>query len=316
MLSKTNSLNNLLRHAAVAASSRYLARAALDGGTYRAESSSPQSSPSPSPSNLSSPRALLATELLQRRGFSSSSPSPLGGGISASASSWSADDVVVTDANNNGGGSASGEDGDEAKIVIYSSSFLGGDGRDRRMSFLGGDDRDRRRRKNDTLAKVLKEKLAEMRSAGTYKRERVIGGPQGAEILVVEEEQHDDDDEGGNNEGEEECVVGHERSSSTKTQPQPQTVLNFCANNYLGLSNHPALVEAAKRALDTHGHGLSSVRFICGTQDIHRRLERKIAAFHGTDDAILYPSCFDANAGMFEAILTEAGLHKLNPVYP
>jgi glycine C-acetyltransferase len=78
---------------------------------------------------------------------------------------------------------------------------------------------------------------------------------------------------------------------------------NFCANNYLGLSNHPALIAAAKDALDTHGFGLSSVRFICGTQDIHKALEKKIAAFHGTEDAILFPSCFDANAGIFEALL-------------
>lgn len=92
--------------------------------------------------------------------------------------------------------------------------------------------------------------------------------------------------------------------------PQPTTavadgrrVLNFCANNYLGLSNHPALVAAAHAALDSHGFGLSSVRFICGTQDIHTQLERRIAAFHGQDDAILYPSCFDANAGLFEALL-------------
>jgi glycine C-acetyltransferase len=78
---------------------------------------------------------------------------------------------------------------------------------------------------------------------------------------------------------------------------------NFCANNYLGLSSHPALLAAAKEALDTHGFGLSSVRFICGTQDIHKQLERKVAEFHGMEDAILFPSCFDANAGIFEAIL-------------
>jgi glycine C-acetyltransferase len=79
----------------------------------------------------------------------------------------------------------------------------------------------------------------------------------------------------------------------------------MCANNYLGLSNHPALVQAAKSTLDSHGFGLSSVRFICGTQDIHKRLEQAVARFHGTEDAILFPSCFDANAGIFEALLTK-----------
>ncbi len=91
--------------------------------------------------------------------------------------------------------------------------------------------------------------------------------------------------------------------------PPPPSVLfplqNFCANNYLGLSNHPELIKAAKDTLDTHGFGLSSVRFICGTQDIHKQLEKKIAAFHGMEDAILFPSCFDANAGIFEAILSK-----------
>ena len=78
----------------------------------------------------------------------------------------------------------------------------------------------------------------------------------------------------------------------------------MCANNYLGLSNHPSLVKAAQDTLASHGFGLSSVRFICGTQDIHKQLEEKISTFHGTDDTILYPSCFDANAGLFEALLT------------
>jgi glycine C-acetyltransferase len=80
--------------------------------------------------------------------------------------------------------------------------------------------------------------------------------------------------------------------------------LNFCANNYLGLSNHPALVEAAKQALDSHGYGMSSVRFICGTQDLHKELEQEIARFHGTEDTILYAACFDANGGVFEPLLT------------
>ena len=81
-------------------------------------------------------------------------------------------------------------------------------------------------------------------------------------------------------------------------------VLNFCANNYLGLSSHPRICEAAKNTIDTHGFGMSSVRFICGTQDIHKELEEKISAFHGTEDTILFPSAFDANTGFFEAILT------------
>lgn len=108
-----------------------------------------------------------------------------------------------------------------------------------------------------------------MQDAGTYKRERVITSPQTASIRV---------------------------------SGRPKEVLNFCANNYLGLSNHPDIVQAGKRALDSHGMGLSSVRFICGTQDIHKQLERAIAEFHNTEDAILFPSCFDANAGIFEAL--------------
>ena len=106
--------------------------------------------------------------------------------------------------------------------------------------------------------------------AGTWKDERVITSKQGAEINV---------------------------------EGSPNQLLNFCANNYLGLSSHPEVIQAAKDALDRYGAGLSSVRFICGTQDIHKDLERKIAEFHEREDAILYPSCFDANAGLFEAIL-------------
>ena len=112
--------------------------------------------------------------------------------------------------------------------------------------------------------------LEEIRSAGTWKEERVIQSPQGAEIEV-----------GG------------------------RRVLNFCANNYLGLSSHPDLLAAARAALDGRGYGLSSVRFICGTQDLHRELERRLAAFFGFDDAILFSSCFDANGGVFEALLGE-----------
>ncbi len=125
----------------------------------------------------------------------------------------------------------------------------------------------------DAVARPILEKgLAEVREAGLFKEERVIVSPQGARIRVG---------------------------------PQKKEVLNFCANNYLGLSSDPRIVEAARRALDTHGYGLSSVRFICGTQDLHKRLEAAIARFFGTDDAILYSSCFDANGGLFEAVLGE-----------
>ncbi|MFY9115661.1 MAG: glycine C-acetyltransferase [Bacteroidales bacterium] len=116
----------------------------------------------------------------------------------------------------------------------------------------------------------LQKELVQIREAGLYKEERIITTPQGAEIKV--------------NTGAE--------------------VLNFCANNYLGLSNNPRLIEAAKKALDSHGYGLSSVRFICGTQDIHKELEAKVAEFFGTEDTILYAACFDANGGVFEPLLT------------
>src|ERR1700722_6742933 len=114
--------------------------------------------------------------------------------------------------------------------------------------------------------------LDEIRAAGLEKRERHLTGPQGATITVRE---------------------------------SPRPVLNFCANNYLGLSSHPRVLEAAHRALDEYGFGLSSVRFICGTQDAHKRLEAKISEFLGTEDAILYSSCFDANGGLFETLLGE-----------
>jgi glycine C-acetyltransferase len=118
--------------------------------------------------------------------------------------------------------------------------------------------------------KVLARALEEIRAAGTWKEERILQSPQGAEIEV-----------GG------------------------RKVLNFCANNYLGLSDHPGLLSAARGALDGRGYGLSSVRFICGTQDLHRELERRLAAFFGFEDAILFSSCFDANGGVFEALLGE-----------
>ncbi len=116
----------------------------------------------------------------------------------------------------------------------------------------------------------IQRELNEIREAGLYKEERTITTPQSASINTIE---------GGE-------------------------VLNFCANNYLGLSSHPDVIEAAKATIDTHGFGLSSVRFICGTQDIHKELERKIADFLGMEDAILYAAAFDANGGLFEPILT------------
>ncbi|CAI4223827.1 unnamed protein product [Auanema sp. JU1783] len=119
------------------------------------------------------------------------------------------------------------------------------------------------------LDKHLRSELDGIKSAGTFKNERVIEGKQGVIVKVTGKE---------------------------------KPVVNFCANNYLGLSSHPEVIAAGKKALDTHGAGLSSVRFICGTQDIHKELERKIAQFHGTEDTILYAACFDANAGIFEVL--------------
>ncbi|APR82929.1 2-amino-3-ketobutyrate coenzyme A ligase [Minicystis rosea] len=127
-----------------------------------------------------------------------------------------------------------------------------------------------KRRMFDVARSVYADTLNEIRASGLYKEERVIETPQGAAIRT-----------GG------------------------REVLNFCANNYLGLSSHPKVLAAAEEALRTHGFGLSSVRFICGTQDIHKELEGTIARFFGTDDTILYSSCFDANGGLFETILGE-----------
>ena len=121
------------------------------------------------------------------------------------------------------------------------------------------------------LTDDLAARMEELRAEGLYKEERVIASPQGARIRLED---------------------GRE-------------VLNFCANNYLGLADHPALVEAAKQALDDFGYGMASVRFICGTQTVHRRLEERISEFLGTEDTILYSSCFDANTGLFETILDE-----------
>ncbi|HBY40840.1 MAG TPA: glycine C-acetyltransferase, partial [Alteromonas sp.] len=99
-----------------------------------------------------------------------------------------------------------------------------------------------------------------------------------------------------------ERVISSQQQADIETQDGSH-VINFCANNYLGLANHPDLIEAAKSGLDSHGFGMASVRFICGTQDIHKSLETKISDFLGTEDTILYPSCFDANGGLFETIL-------------
>ncbi|MFZ4862338.1 glycine C-acetyltransferase [Sphingobacterium sp. Mn56C] len=121
-----------------------------------------------------------------------------------------------------------------------------------------------------TLKPALEKELAAIKEAGLYKQERIIITPQGADIKV-----------------------------STG-----QEVINFCANNYLGLSSHPKVVEAAKNAIDSHGYGMSSVRFICGTQDVHKELEAKLSTFLGMEDTILYAAAFDANGGVFEPLFT------------
>lgn len=121
------------------------------------------------------------------------------------------------------------------------------------------------------LQQQLQKEIDGIREAGLYKSERIITSPQSAEITIA----------GGSE------------------------VINFCANNYLGLSSHPKVIEAAKKAIDSHGYGMSSVRFICGTQDIHKELEKKIADFLGTEDTILYAAAFDANGGVFEPLFNE-----------
>ncbi len=117
--------------------------------------------------------------------------------------------------------------------------------------------------------KQVSQTLEEIKSQGLFKTERIITSPQEAHISITD----------------------------------GKRVLNMCANNYLGLADHPALIAAAKEALDTHGFGMASVRFICGTQDIHKELEAALTKFLGTEDTILYPSCFDANGGLFETLL-------------
>ena len=124
---------------------------------------------------------------------------------------------------------------------------------------------------NPNLLEQYTAQIKEIRAAGTYKAERVLSTAQQAKVKVG---------------------AGAE-------------VLNFCANNYLGLSDHPDIIKAAHAALDRWGYGLSSVRFICGTQEIHKQLEKRISAFLGTEDTILYGSCFDANGGLFETLLGE-----------
>ena len=123
---------------------------------------------------------------------------------------------------------------------------------------------------NENLVRRIAKEVEEIKTSGLYKTERIISSPQGAEITV-------------NN----------------------KTVLNFCANNYLGLSSHPKVIEAAHKAIDSHGYGMSSVRFICGTQDSHKELEKKLSEFLGTGDTILYAAAFDANGGVFEPLFNE-----------
>ena len=123
----------------------------------------------------------------------------------------------------------------------------------------------------NNFRKYLRKELDDIQSAGLYKNERIIVSPQDAKIKI----------ESG------------------------QELLNFCANNYLGLADNDELIKSAKKAMDTHGYGMASVRFICGTQDLHKQLEAGIAKFFGTEDAILYAACFDANGGVFEPLLSE-----------
>jgi len=123
---------------------------------------------------------------------------------------------------------------------------------------------------NEKFVARIKKEVGEIEAAGLFKRERIITSEQGPEITV-----------------------------------NGKKVLNFCANNYLGLSSHPKVIEAAHKAIDSHGYGMSSVRFICGTQDIHKELEKKIADFLGTEDTILYAAAFDANGGVFEPLFNE-----------
>src|ERR1043165_1462364 len=123
-----------------------------------------------------------------------------------------------------------------------------------------------------TIKEQLQHELADIKASGLYKDERIITTAQGVEI---------------------------------KVEGREGTFLNFCANNYLGLSSHPRVIKAAHHALDTHGYGMSSVRFICGTEDLHKQLEHELSAFLGTEDTILYMACFDANGGVFEPLFLD-----------
>src|ERR1051325_11139812 len=123
---------------------------------------------------------------------------------------------------------------------------------------------------NEKFAQRIAKEVEDIKTSGLFKTERIITSPQGAEITV-----------------------------------NGKKVINFCANNYLGLSSHPKVIEAAHKAIETHGYGMSSVRFICGTQDIHKELEEKISSFLGTDATILYAAAFDANGGVFEPLFNE-----------
>jgi glycine C-acetyltransferase len=135
---------------------------------------------------------------------------------------------------------------------------------------------------NEKFVARIGQELAEIEKAGLFKKERIITSEQGPEITV-----------------------------------NGKQVLNFCANNYLGLSSHPAVIEAAHKAIDTHGYGMSSVRFICGTQDIHKELEQKLADFLGTEDTILYAAAFDANGGVFEPLfIWRRRCHHLGRIKP
>ena len=127
--------------------------------------------------------------------------------------------------------------------------------------------------------------LADIEAAGTLKRERALYSPQSSQILTS-----------GTNGG--------------------HAVINFCANNYLGLANDSRLIDSAKQALDSHGFGMASVRFICGTQDLHQALEAKTAAYLGMEDCIVFPSCFDANGGIFEQLLDARGRHHIGRAQP
>src|SRR5207302_8612611 len=122
----------------------------------------------------------------------------------------------------------------------------------------------------DKIKPLIEQQLAEIRAAGLYKTERILLGPQGGSIRVSQ-----------------------------------GTVINLCANNYLGLADHPAIIQAAAEALEARGYGMASVRFICGTLDLHKELERAVSAFLETEDTVLYSSCFDANTGLFETLLGE-----------